>query len=108
MTDEHTRRDPITYRDQAAIRSLLEFLVECQDEDADKATFTEVLETLASEGHNPDTLENMVYELQAFGAIRRTGRYLPGKGKDSRRLSITTLGRHWLNGTTPEPLGAKT
>jgi hypothetical protein len=107
MDPTNTYRDPVTYRDPAIIRGVLGYLIEAADND-DKAPVVDVRDMFADDAHTPDTVEKMLYDLQVFGAIRRTGEYdrrRPAAARDKRRLHITTLGRHWFEGTQPQPLG---
>lgn len=65
--------------------------------DADRpAPWNETLDTFSGHGDEPipwKTLENVLYELIAFGAVHRVGK--TGRA-DTRALKLTPLGRAWL------------
>lgn len=96
-------RHPITYRHPDLIRGVLGYIIDTEADEQRGPAFAEVVEAFDGQGHTGETVETMLYELQSFGAIRRTGRYK--RGDDSRRVLITALGRHWLDGTQPDPIG---
>ena len=50
------------------------------------------------------TVENVIYELVAFGAVHRVGQAGTYKRPDTRALRPTPLGRAWLDQELLEPL----
>lgn len=99
------KRDPITYRNPATVIAILGHLAETDE----KMTWDQALETFTTDTLNWKTVENILYDLARFGAIARVGH--PPKtraGADTRAIFITTLGRHWLEGTTATPLEGST
>lgn len=50
-----------------------------------------------SERWEPKTIENVAYELCAFGALHRVGQPGTSRRPDSRALRPTPLGRAWLD-----------
>lgn len=102
---ERPRRDPITYRHPTTVAAILGYITEANDEGR-KPTWDEMVDHVTTEVVAWRTAENILYDLAAFGAIVKHGA-VRGRGVhrvDSRALSITTLGRHWLAGTQPPPL----
>lgn len=96
LEEEHS----LAYRNSALVRGVLEYLLE-----AGKTGWLEVVDTFTSERFAVKTVENTLYDLTAFGAIRRHGRPA-GRGQhgDTRALELTGLGRYWLEGRTPPTL----
>lgn len=65
--------------------------------DTDTATpWNETLDTFTGADHPWKTIENILYELIAFGAVHRVGR--AGR-QDTRALKLTPLGQAWLDRT---------
>lgn len=65
--------------------------------DADEPIpWDELLETFAVAGRSWKTVENVLYELVAFGALHRIGKVK--RGQDDRAVKPTPLGRAWLEG----------
>lgn len=92
MTDRPPH--PIYRRRRALVIGLVGFLAE-QD---DPVPWDDVLVTFTTGKLSWKTLENVIRELEAFGAIHRIGKVV--KGRDTRALLATPLGRAWLEGDT--------
>lgn len=95
MTDE-----PLRFRNPTVVVAVLGYVY---DADA-PVPWEELVDTFTSAAHAWKTVENVVYELVAFGALHRIGappkRSYGGKtGPDTRALKATALGRAWLDRT---------
>jgi hypothetical protein len=92
-------RDPLRRRDPELVRALLDVVYEDADQDKpDPIPWGELVDAFTSDAHQWRTVENVLYELVAAGALHRVGK--PGaRGKpDTRALLPTLLGRAWLAG----------
>lgn len=102
--------EPLRFRNPTIVVAVLGYVY-----DADEPVpWEELVDTFTSSAHAWKTVENVVYELVAFGALHRIGappkKSYGGKtGPDTRALKPTTLGRAWLErelvplpGHTPE------
>jgi hypothetical protein len=57
-----------------------------------------VVDHFTDDDHEWRTVEKAIYDLLAFGAIYRTGQPSTRGKPDRRVLTLTTLGRAWLDG----------
>lgn len=93
MTDDLELEKPaLAFRNPTLVVAIVGYVA-----DADRPVpWNEILETYR-EAAAWKTLENVLYELLAFGALHRIGK--PGtRGRpDTRALKITRLGRAWLD-----------
>jgi hypothetical protein len=104
-TETRPKRDPIQYRHPTTVTAILGYTAEANDDNR-KPTWDEIVDHATTAGIEWRTAENIIYDLCAFGALYRHGA-VRGRGEnrqDTRAVSITTLGRHWLAGTNPPPL----
>lgn len=103
-------KEPLRFRNPTLVVAVLGYVY-----DADEPVpWEELIDTFTTSAHAWKTVENVVYELVAFGALHRIG--APPKksyggriGPDTRALKPTILGRAWLDrelvplpGRTPE------
>ena len=88
MTEDRALR----FRSPELVISIVGYFVETDE----PIPWLEALEVFVDDEHPWKTVENLFYELVAFGALHRTGKP-KGKGRtDSRALRATPLGRAWL------------
>jgi hypothetical protein len=91
-------RNPLRHRDPDLVLAILDAVYEHVDQDKpDPIPWTDLVDAFTSDAHNWRTVENVLYELAALGAIHRVGK--PGaRGKpDTRAFLPTLLGRAWLD-----------
>lgn len=89
MTDRPDH--PIYRRRRVLVIGLVGYLAE-QD---DPVPWDDVLHLFTTDKLSWKTLENVIRELENFGAIHRIGKVV--KGRDTRALHATALGRAWLD-----------
>lgn len=91
--------DPIRRR---PARLVLDLLGHVYDAD-EPIPWLELIDTFA-DGHPWKTVENVVHELVAYGALHRIGRPGDRRRPDTRALKPTALGQAWLDGEVlPRP-----
>lgn len=93
---------PWQWRSKRLVLGIINYIAE-QDTDTTRAKvlWVEVVDAFTDEDHRYDTVEKVLYELAVFGVIQRIGKPAAGRRNvDTRALSITTLGRAWLEGDT--------
>lgn len=95
---------PQLYRRRTVSLTLAILAAIYEDEDEHGVPWSAILETFTTTTTTAKTVENTLYELLAFGAIRRNGERARGRHLDSRRLLPTSLGRAWLEQDTLPPL----
>lgn len=89
--------DPLRFRNPTIVVAVLGYVY-----DADEPVpWEELVDAFTSSSHAWKTVENVVYELVAFGALHRIGKppvksYGGKAGPDTRALKPTELGRAWL------------
>lgn len=103
--ERHGPRHAILYRDPDLVRAILEYLNEVASDTVGarerRVAWVELVDVFTGPKHHFKTVENVLYDLATFGAIARNGRPNDRKHGDTRNIAITTLGQHWLDGTTP-------
>lgn len=86
-------RDPLAFRNPTIVVAVLGYVY-----DADgPVPWEELVDAFASADHQWKTVENVLYELVAFGALHRTGAPARKTLPDTRALRPTPLGRAWLD-----------
>jgi len=103
--------DRLRYRSAELVLTLLGLIYDDDDPDEDTGIpWNDVLEPFAAAGQkwSRRTIEATIYDLQAFGALHRSGRPPTGKMTDTRALHPTPLGRAWLAGELLPPPRPKT
>lgn len=84
-------REPLRFRNATIVVAVLGYVY-----DADgPVPWEELVDAFASAEQTWKTVENVVYELVAFGALHRTGAVK--RAVDGRELRPTPLGRAWLD-----------
>lgn len=92
-------RDPLRRRDPELVRALLDAVYEQADDDKpDPIPWGELVDAFTSDAHQWRTVENVLYELVAVGALHRVGKASTRGRPDTRALLPTLLGRAWLAG----------
>lgn len=84
-------RDPLRFRNPTIVVAVLGYVYDAEE----PVPWEELVATFASAEHQWKTVENVIYELVAFGALHRTGAVR--RGQDDRALRPTLLGRSWLD-----------
>ncbi len=92
MPDEETPKNPLGFRNPTLVVALVGYVA---DADA-PVPWIELLDTFA-DAAVWKTIENVLYELVAFGALHRVGKPATRNRRDSRALKLSTLGRAWLD-----------
>lgn len=90
-------KDPLRFRNSTLVVAVLGYVY-----DADEPIpWEELIATYTSSAHTWKTVENVIYDLVAFGALHRIGKP-PVRNRygsttdDTRALRPTPLGRAWL------------
>lgn len=83
-------RHPVYRRRRSLVVGIVGFLA---DQEA-PIPWDELLAVFRTEDLSWRTIENTIRDLEAFGALHRVGKVV--KGKDTRALLATPLGRAWL------------
>lgn len=92
MTDRHPL-GPLGRRPADLVTALLGFVYESDD----PVPWLELAGRFSEEGAYPmKTVENVLYELVALGALHRVGKPGHTRVPDTRALRPTALGRAWL------------
>lgn len=86
---------PWSYRSTTFVLDVIHYIAERSDDH--KVLWTEVLDRFTTEKHAWRTVEKVLYELCAFGVIQRIGKPADRRRGDTRALTLTTLGRAWLD-----------
>lgn len=84
-------RDPLAFRNPTIVVAVLGYVYDAEG----PVPWEELVDAFASSSHTWKTVENVVYELVAFGALHRTGNVK--RALDARELRPTPLGRAWLD-----------
>jgi hypothetical protein len=92
-------RDPLRRRDPELVRAILDAVyVDNTDSDPEPTPWNDLVEAFTSPAHHWRTVENVLYELVAVGALHRVGKPSARGRPDTRALLPTLLGRAWLAG----------
>lgn len=95
MTDTPHPLGPLHWRPPDLVTGLLGYVYESEE----PVPWLELAGRFAEEGAYPmKTIENVLYELVALGALHRIGKPGYARVPDSRALRPTALGRAWLDG----------
>lgn len=93
MSDAPHPLGPLARRPLDLVTGLLGYVYEA----AEPVPWLELAGRFSEEGaHRMKTVENVLYELVAFGALHKVGKPGYARVPDSRALRPTTLGRAWL------------
>lgn len=84
-------REPLRFRNPTIVVAVLGYVYDAEG----PVPWDELVDAFTSSAHQWKTVENVVYELVAFGALHRTGAVV--KKVDARELRPTSLGRAWLD-----------
>lgn len=93
-------RNPLARRDPELVRAILDAVyVDNVDRiKPEPIPWTDLVDAFTSEAHSWRTVENVLYELDALGAVHRVGKPAARGRPDSRALLPTLLGEAWLAG----------
>lgn len=89
----------LRFRNPTLVVAILGYVYDAEE----PIPWEELLGTFAVAGRSWKTVENVLYELVAFGALHRIGKPAIRGGPDTRAVKPTVLGRAWLDGD-PVPL----
>lgn len=92
-------RDPLSYRNAALVLAVTGHIA-----DAERIGWHELVDTFHDSPYEPRTIEAVIWDLIAYGAVQRLGAPGDRRRPDTRMLRLTTLGRHWLEQLAPPPL----
>lgn len=94
-------RDPLSYRNPALVIAVAGYIADTGDE---RASWHELVDTFHDTDYEARTIEAVIWDLIAYGAVQRLGQPGTVHKPDTRQLRLTTLGRHWLEQKAPPPL----
>lgn len=98
-------RHNIYRRQPALVTALLDYIDAGEGE---PVPWTDILDDFATGDIAARTIENILYDLTTFGAIRRTGNTATRGRADTRAVTVTHLGAAWFhNDAPPPPLAAQ-
>lgn len=87
------KEHPIRYRPAELVAAILGTIYDSDD----PYPWLELVHDLSDAGYPTKTVENVLYELDSFGAIHRIGKPADRRRPDTRALRPTPLGRAWLD-----------
>lgn len=90
--DEPARRPALDYRPPDLVLAILGHVYEAHD----PVEWLELIATYSTDRHPWRTVENVVYDLIAYGALHRVGKAGNSRTPDTRAVKPTALGRAWL------------
>lgn len=89
------QRHPLYRRSAELVTAILGHVLDAEE----PVPWLELVPTFTSDRHEWKTVENVLYDLVAFGALHKVSKPGAGRIPDTRALRPTPLGRAWLERT---------